>query len=181
MKITLKLAGLALVLMALLYGCGDDKASGPVADNYVFPAGNATLTFSAMSTATLAAPISGLDIAVVLPSGMSVATTSGVSGQIQSAAITPGTALSGTNLAFGSYSASSGKTRLSMATTSSNYRLGEFLRLTCSVAPNTAISLATVKGLNTPVTVTKAVGYDAISKSTVDLTGKLAVSLGAVR
>lgn len=178
-KVTMMI--MAVITAVALYGCGDDNASGPVADNYVFPAGNATLAFSAISTATLAAPISGIDISVVLPSGMSVATTSGVSGQIQSASITPGTALSGTNLAFGSYSASNGKTRLSMATTSNNYRSGEFLRLSCSVAPNTAISLANVKALNNPVTVTKAVGYDAITKSTVDLTGKLAVSLGALR
>jgi hypothetical protein len=172
---------MALLTAAALYGCGDDNASGPLADNYVFPAGGATLTFSAISTATLAAPISGIDITVALPSGMSVATTSGGSGQIQSAAITPGTALTGTNLAFGSYSASSGKARLSMATTSSSYRSGEFLRLSCSVAPNTAISLANVKALNSPVILSKAIGYDPISKSTIDLTSKVAVTLGAVR
>ena len=133
-----------------------------------------------MSTARLAAPVSGIDLSIVLPPGMSVSTTSGVSGQIANASVVPGSSLSaGTNLAFGTYSASNGKTRLSMATPSDSYRSGEFLRLTCAVAPNTAISLASLKALNSPVTVLKAVGYDPVTKSTV--TDALKVTLGAIR
>ncbi len=177
---TLKLVG-ALVTIATLYGCGGgDGGGGPVADSYVFPAGKATLTFTAMSTAHLTAPISGVDFSIKLPTGMSVTTASGGSGQIDSTTVTPGLSLSGTNLAYGSYSASTRKAYLGMATTSSSYRSGEFLRLTCTVAPNTAITLADLKALNSPVTLVKAVGYDTATKSTVVLTGTLKVTLGAV-
>jgi len=166
-----------------LYGCGGgggngNGGAGPGTDSYVFQAGNATLTFSALSTAHLAAPISGIDLFITLPQGMSVATETGRSGQIENASITPGSALVGTNLAFGSYSASNGMVRLSMATTNDNYRSGEFLRLTCIVAPNSAITLGSLKALNVPVSIQKAVGYDPIASSTVILTDSVKVILG---
>ena len=181
MKMNVKWLGAVLVLMAL-YGCGGGgggggDGGGAVDDSYVFPAGKATITFSAMSTATLPAPISGIDVTLTLPTGMSVATTSG---QIETASLTPGSALTGTNLAYGSYSNATGVTILSMVTTSDNYRQGEFLRLTCIVAANTGITLGSLKSTS-PVTVVKAVGYDAATSSTVVLTNKLKVTLGAIR
>jgi hypothetical protein len=171
-----------------LSGCGDSdndglrSSSDPVAinDSYLFPAGKATLVFSVISTTRLDAPVSGIDIAVTLPHGMSVSTTSGVSGQITPAAIASGPQLSGTNLSFGTYSASTGKIRLNMATTSTGYRTGELLRLTCSVAPNTNITLTELKALNSPVVVLKAVGYDPVSKNSVLLNEKLQVTLNAI-
>jgi len=181
MKICIKLTCMALALMAL-YGCGDDGGDGgPVSDNYVFPAGKATLAFSSMSTAQLVAPISGIDLSITLPPGMSVVAASGLSGPIDTTSVTPGSALTGTNLAFGTYSASNGKTRLSMATTSDKYRSGEFLRLTCIVASNTSITLGSLKALNAPVPVLKAVGYDPVAKSTTTLTNSIKVTLGALR
>jgi hypothetical protein len=179
MKMHLRLAGIALALMAL-WSCGDSGGGGAITDSYVFPAGKATIAFTAMSTAHLPASISGIDFAVTLPSGMSVATASGSSGQIATASIAPGSSLSGTNLAFGSYSASSGKTHLSMVTTSDTFRGGEFLRLTCTVAANTNITLGGLKALNTPVTLLEAVGYDPVAKSTVTLTNNVKVTIGVV-
>lgn len=182
MKIFLKPILMALAFTTL-YGCGGDGGSGPapVTDSYVFPAGNATITFTAMSSATLAAPVSGIDFRITLPQGMSVTTAGGASGQIDSTTVTAGSALTGTNLAFGSYSASTRTAHLSMATTSDSYRSGEFLRLSCTVAPSTAITLANLKALNSPVSIVKAVGYDAATQSTVILTGKVNVTIGAVR
>lgn len=178
MKIYLKLIVMAAALTAL-YGCGGgDGGSGQVSDSYVFPSGKATLAFSAISTAQLSAPISGVDFSITLPQGMSVTTVSGSSGQIDSTTVTPGSALTGTNLAFGSYSASTRKAYLGMATTSNGYRSGEFLRLTCIVAPNTSITLGSLKALNAPVTIVKAVGYDPLARSTVTLTNSLKVTMG---
>jgi hypothetical protein len=178
MKMYLKVMGAAVIFMSL-FGCGSGSG-GPAVSDYVFPAGKATLTFTAMSTARLSVPLSGLDMSLTLPHGMS-ATASGASGQIDAASVTAGSALVGTNLAFGSYSASSGKTMLSMATTSGSFRSGEFLRLTCTVAPNTAISLSSLQALNSPVAVLKAVGYDPVTQSTVQLTGKIKVTVDALR
>lgn len=181
MKRTRHLVGIILIAIALA-GCGDDKNDGGTAGGeYVFPAGTATLAFTAMSTAQLSVPVSGIELTLALPAGMGVTTTTGSTGQIVSSTLTPGSALSGTNLAYGNYSASTRKAYLSMATTSSSYRSGEFLRLACTVDTGTSITLSGLRALNTPVTLVRAVGYDALTNSTVDLTGKLAVTLDAVR
>lgn len=182
MRMFQKVTALAVTALAL-YGCGGgggDGGGGTIDDSYVFPAGAATITFSAMSTAQLPASVSGIDLTLTLPQGMSVTTTGGTSGQIATASVVPGSALTGTNLAFGSYSAASRKTHLSMVTTSDSYRQGEFLRLTCTVASNSGITLGSLKS-GSPVTVVKAVGYNSATSSTVVLTGKLKVNLGAVK
>jgi len=170
-----KIALIGLASLALS-GCGS-SSSGPTPDSYVFPAGKATLAFSAISTATLPASISGIDFDITLPPGITVATAGGASGAIETASVQPGAGLSGTNLAFGSYSTSTGKTRLSMATTSGSYRAGEFLRLACTIAPGTAITLGSLKAMNTPVTIVKAVGYDSATQDTVALTGNVKILL----
>jgi len=180
MKTTLKLTPLALACMTL-FGCGGGGGSGAVDDSYLFPAGTATLTFSAMSTATLPTSISGIVFSVKLPQGMNVATTSGGSGQIVTTSVTAGSALTGTNLAYGSYSSSTRTAYLTMATTSSTYRAGEFLRLSCAVDTGSTITLADVKALNSPVSIIEASGFDTVTTSTVNLTDKLAVTLGAIR
>lgn len=177
MNTTLKLT--ALLLVAALYGCGSDGGgSGPVADSYVFPAGTTTLTFTAMSTAKLPASISGIDFTLNLPAGMTV-TPNGATGAIATTTVTPGMALTGTNLAYGSYSASTRKAYLGMATTSASYRSGEFLRLACTVGTGTSITLADLKTLNNPATLVKAVGYDAATDTTIQLTDKVRVTIGA--
>jgi hypothetical protein len=180
MRFTMK-ALVAAVAVMTMYGCGGDGGGGggPVADSYVFPAGKATLVFSAISTAQLPAGISGVDFSITLPLGMGVTTASGGTALIDSASVTSGSALTGTNLAFGSYSASSRKAHLSMATASNTFRSGEFLRLSCNVNPDTSITLGDLKALNAPVTLQKVVGYDPVSKSTVIFTSKVKVTLGA--
>lgn len=180
MKYSFKGIG-AVVAVLAMYGCGGDGGgvSGPLTDSYVFPAGKATLAFSAISTAQLPSGISGIDFSITLPQGMGVTTLSEGTAQIENTSVTAGSALTGTNLAFGGYSASSRNAHLSMVTTSDKYRAGEFLRLTCNVAPNTSITLGDLKALNAPLTVKKAVGYDPVSKSTVILTNKVKVTISA--
>jgi hypothetical protein len=167
-----------IVAAMWLYGCG---GSDTASENYLLPAGKTVLTFSAMSTARLPTAISGIEFTLKLPAGMSVATVSGPSGSIATASVVSGSALGGTNLAFGSYSASTGKSRLSMATSGDSYRSGEFLRLTCDVAANSSITINDLKALNTPVTVLKAVGFDPVSLSTTQLTDRVKVTLGMLR
>jgi len=175
----------AISFFSLLYGCGSgdewQATSQPVTEipgSYRFPAGKSIIAFSAISTARLAASVSALDITLTLPQGMSAVTAGGLSGHVDDASITAGSALTGTNLAFGSYSASSRKLRLSMTTTSTNYRGGEFLRLTCDVAPAVAITLDDLRALNNPVKVVKAIGYDPHTISTLQLTSSVKVTIG---
>lgn len=184
MNKTMMLA-LALLLSATLCGCGSSDGlqhatQSPASDAYVIPVGKSVITFSAYSSATLPVAISAIALSVTLPAGMSVVTT-GVAGQIDTAAVTAGNALTGANLAFGSYSASTRKVRLSMTTPSSNYRYGEFLQLVCDVAAGPAITLGDLRALNNPVSVIKAVGYNQSSQSTVVLTDKLNVIISAAQ
>lgn len=180
MKMYLKLIVIAAALMAL-YGCGGGSSSGEsqVSDSYVFPAGKATLTFSAMSTAQLPTSISGIDFSLVLPTGMDVTTVNGVgvSGGIDS------TTLTGASFVYnvyGNYDSSNRTTTLGMVTTSNTFRSGEFMRLTCTVASNTSISLADLKAANNPVSLIKVVGIDS-SNTTIQLTDKVKVTIGAVK
>jgi hypothetical protein len=178
----LMLLATLLLLSATLSGCGDSN-DGQLAtsDAYVIPAGKSVITFSAYSSATLPVSISAIDLSVSLPAGMSVTTTSGGSGQIETSALTPGSALAGTNLAFGSYSASTRKVRLSMTTTNSGYRSGEFLRLACNVAATPATTLGALRAINNPVPLVKVVGYDSATQSTVVLTGKVTAAINVAR
>jgi hypothetical protein len=179
-----------VALVSTLSACGGGDTAffvTPPSQNtnsnaYVLPKGRSAIAFSAFSTARLAAPISGVELSITLPEGMSVPTSGGTnSGPIETTALVAGTALTGTNLAFGSYSASTRKVRLSMTTTSSSYRQGEFLRLFCDVTGAAPVTLGDLRALNSPVVIKKAVGYDAASQSTVLLTNKLMVTVDAVK
>ena len=173
---------IGIVTMVAIYGCGGSGGSNGSSGSSgtdVFPAGKATLSFTAMSTAKLPASISGIDISLNLPVGMTVGTESGSSGVVSSASIASGSALSRTGLAYGTYSASSNKVHLIMATTSTTFRSGEFLRLTCSVAQNSNITLSNVKALNTPVRIVKAAGVDTMNNS-FELTDKLKITVDAL-
>ena len=165
---------MAAALVAGLSGCGSDEISY-APDNYVIPAGTTTLAFTAISTARLDSAIGGIDMAVVLPAGMSVVTESG-SNRITATAVQPGAALPGTSLAFGRYSSAPvRKARLTMGTVSTTYRSGEFLRLTCTVDQGTSISVADLRTLNNPVELIKAAGGD--TSNSYDLTGKVRLRL----
>ena len=172
-----------LLLVSTLYGCGDSNGwqfdpKSLTTDAYVFPTGKTVISFSAAPTSGLPVPISAVDLTITLPSGMSV-TTSGAAGQLDSATVLPGSALGGTNLAYGSYAEATRTVQLSMATTSSSYNGGEFLKLYCSVPSGAVVTLGNLRTLNAPVVVTKAVGYDPVTQSTVTLTDKVAVTLNA--
>ena len=166
----------ALLLVSTLYGCGGSDNSQFTADASVFPTGRTVISFSAAATSGLPVPISAIDLTITLPSGMSV-TTSGTSGQLDSATVLPGSALVGTNLAEGSYAAATQTVKLSMVTPSSSYSGGEFLKLYCNVPSGVVVTLGNLRALNAPVVVTKAVGYDPVTQSTVTLTDKVAVTL----
>lgn len=180
----LRVGILAALVLVIMSGCGDGGGSGNnggTQGSYTFPEGKSTLAFSALSTAKLPASISGVDLSITLPQGMSVPTNNGLSGPIATDAVQPGTGMIGTNLAFGSYSVSTRKVYLSMVTTSDTFRSGEFLRLVCVVKPNTAITLADLNALNTPVNIKKAVGLDMVTNTTTVFSSSLKVILDPVR
>lgn len=140
-------------------------------------AGSYKLTFSAVSTARLDAPISGVEVAVKLPTGLSVSTTTGTTGQILSTSLTPGSALKSTSLAFGSYSASTNTVYLSMATTQEDYRSGQFLNLLLLVPAHSTVTPNDIYSLNATYPHYKVIGLDTITHNTVTMTDKVKTTL----
>ncbi|MFZ4857755.1 MAG: hypothetical protein ACOYL3_15290 [Desulfuromonadaceae bacterium] len=171
---TILLAGtVALSLSA----CGD---GGGTSTDVLAP-GTYKLTFSAISTARLPAAISGVDVAVKFPVGLSVSTISGGTGQIVSASITPGSAIQTTSLVYGNYSASTRTAYLSMATTQVSYRSGQFMNLLFTVASGTSVTKNDIFLLNATYPKYKVVGFDEVTHSTVTMSGTVKTMLGVER
>lgn len=178
--------------VALLAACGGggggDLIQAPntpgtttttVPSNQVLTPGTYKLTFTAISTARLAAPISGLDMAVRFPAGLSVSTVNGgATGQITSTSITPGSAIQATSLAFGNYSASTRTAYLTMATSQGNYRGGQFMNLLFSVTAGTSVTPNDISALNAIYPNYKVVGLDTVTHSSVTMTGSVKTTLG---
>lgn len=160
---------LGLLAAVTLQGCGG-VAGDP-------PAKKAAIAFAALSTARLDSPISGIDLSFVLPGGMEVATVDGGSGVIESGSVSSGRVLSGTSIAYGTYSASTRRVRLSMGTVSDAYRSGEFLRLTCLLTDDAIVAADALQVLETSLSVLKVAGYDPGTRSTRILTGKVNVTM----
>lgn len=153
-----------------------------ISNSQTLAAGTYKLTFSAISTARLVAPISGIDVAVKLPVGLSVSTvTGGGTGQITSTSITPGSAILATSLAFGNYSASTRTAYLSAATSQESYRGGQFLNLLFTVTSGTSITPNDIYALNVTYPKYKVVGLDTVTHSTVTMTGSVTTTLGVVK
>ena len=182
----LLMCSVALTLSACGGGGGDliekPPATSPITSNtQTLAPGVYKLTFSAISTARLAAPISGIDVVVKFPVGLSVSMVTDGTAQITSTSVTPGSAILATSLAFGSYSASTRTAYLSMATTQETYRSGEFLNLLFTVASGTSVTPNDIYALNTTYPDYKVVGLDTSIHSTVVMTGSVKTTLGVER
>lgn len=172
-----------LMLATLLSACGGAGGDWRIVpqtnpDEQPLAAGVHKLTFSAISTARLDAPISGVEVAVKLPAGLSVSTLTGGTGQITPAAVTQGSALQDTSLAFGNYSASTRTAYLAMSTPQNNYRSGQYLTMQFAVAAGSMVTPNDIYALNATYPMYKVVGLDTINHSSVVLTGKVKTILG---
>ena len=182
-----KMAAL-LLLVPTLYGCGGSGGNWQLEsqsftnDSYLFPSGGtAVISFSAAGTTNLPVPISAIDMTVTLPQGINVTTVSGTSGQLDTTTVVPGSALGGTNLAYGSYTDATRTLQLSMATTSGSYRSGEFLRLYVKVPAGVNVTLGDLRASNSKGVLVKAIGYDPVTQNTVILTSNVVVTINAVQ
>ncbi len=171
--------GILLSFATILAACGgggDGGTAGGGTNQFLTP-GTHKLTFSAISTARLDAPISAIDVAVKFPAGISVSTPTGGTGQITDASITPGSAMLTTSLTFGNYSASTRTAYLSMATTQETLRGGQFVNLLFTVAPGTSIMPEDIYALNATYPKYTVVGIDTVTHSSVTMTGSVKTTL----
>jgi hypothetical protein len=177
----LLMSGVALSLTACGDGGGGGTGGTTIDATKALATGTYKLTFTAISTARLDAPISGIEVAVKLPAGISVATAGGGSGQVAVSSITPGSSILGTELAYGNYSASTRTVYLTLATTQSAFRGGEFLNLLFTAAADTTVSPNDIMALNAVYPHYKVVGLNTATSSTVNMTGKVKTTLGVNR
>ena len=182
----LLLCGTAFSLSAC--GGGSDLYEAtPAAQNnapvssQVLPPGVYKLTFAAISTARLAAPISAIDVAVKLPAGLSVSTVTGGSGQITSTSVTTGSAIQASMLAFGNYSASTRTAYLTMATSQESYRSGQFLNLLFTVTSGASVTPNDIFALNVTYPAYMVVGLDTATHNSVTMTGSVKTTLGVTQ
>lgn len=136
------------------------------------------LTFAAFSTARLAAPISGIDVAVKLPAGLLVHTDSGGTGQVAVTSLTQGSAVFGQSWVLGNYSASTRTAYLSMGSTQDDFRSGQYMNLFFTVAAGTSVTPNDIYALNATYPNYKVIGMDTSAHSTVVLTGSVKTTLG---
>ena len=171
-----------VLLLALCGGCGGETHSAGAAQSGHSPlaAGRHRLTFSACSTARLQAGISGVSLTMRMPAGAAPPTAGEASGTIDPEALSPGLGLQPNALAFGSFSASTGTVRLSVATARDNFRGGEYLELLFTVAPGASVSLAEICALNPELQQYRVVGLDLATHSTVVMSGVVRTTLGMV-
>ena len=174
------LCAVTLALSACGGGGGDliETPTVPVANDKALAPGTYKLAFTAISSARLNAPISGIDIAVKLPAGLSVSTLTGGSGQIVSTSLTSGISIRATTLAYGNYSESTRTAYINMATTQDNYRGGQYINLYFTVAAGTSVTPNSIYALNASYSSYQVVGYDAVTHSSVYLTDKVKTTLG---
>jgi hypothetical protein len=169
-----------------LSACGGDPLieappSPVVSNTSTLTPGAYKLTFSAISTARLVTSISGVEVAVKLPDGLSISTLSGGSGRITPASILTGSDIEAGSLAFGNYSASTRTAYLSMATTQDNYRGGQYLNLLFTVSPGTSVRPDDIFALNLTFPKYKVVGFDVATHSTIVMNSSVKTLMGVER
>lgn len=172
---------------ASLSACGggggdliEKSATTPViSSSQALAPGTYKLTFTAISTAQLVAPISGIYVAVKFPDGISVNTVTGGSGEITGSSFTSGSAVQWSP--YGNYSASTRTAYFNMATAQSSYRGGQYLNLLFNVAPGATVTPNGIFTLNAYYKVVGTIGVGTSGYSSVVMTDSVKTTLGVVR
>ena len=170
-------------MVALLSACGgggdgDWKSVTPATPvpNAALAAGVHRLTFTALSTARLGVPILQIKIAVKYPSGLSVTTTTGGSGEIVPSSALQGNALIGRSYVFGVYSASTRTAYYTMDAVNNDFRGGQYLSVLFNVPTGSTITPNDIYTIAFPEY--RVVGIDSNNaNSEIDLTGKVKTTL----
>lgn len=145
----------------------------------------ATITFSAMSTASLPTAISGVEISAKLPAGVSVFLQPGSANQIGGSALA---SVKPNGFILGSYSSSIRQVTIAVADNAQPPKglgfgnIGDFATLECTFSPSLTLTENSFLGINQTFPDFKATGvFKNMSGTriigTVDLTNKLKPSM----
>ena len=174
MKKLIFYAAIVLGIALQLLGCGSGTPEKPIQQK------TATITFSAISTATLPAAISGIEISANLPQGVAVALEPTTANMISFSSLKN---LKNNSLVSGSYVASSNQVNLILASTPPTIlgfgNTGEFISLVCTFSPDLTLTENNFLSINPTFPDFKATGFitSGGTKTSVDLTSKLRPSM----
>lgn len=176
----------ALLLMPpllLLLACGGGGGSTPTGGTgtpsgpTALSPGAHTLGLSVTMASAAKAPVSGLSLIVQLPPGVTVATTAGDPSPLAGGVLSAGSALTGTVLLSGTYSAATRQAKLFLAHTPTTAWSGQALKLVFTVPSGSTVLETDLQTLNAAPTAFKVVGVDTTSHSTVVLTPQATLTL----
>jgi hypothetical protein len=124
--------------------------------------------------------ISGVDLTLAMPPGVSVAIKGGTTSEIQATSLTAGSAAPGNAVVAGSYLAGPQQVRLGLVDAPSAAWHGEALLLTFTVAASPVVLRGDFQKLNAPPPAITVVGVDSAANSSVLLSDQVTTTLTVV-
>ncbi len=172
------LGGAALAVVLACGGGGGGSSSTPAPSGPTpLAAGVHTLGLSVAMGSGATIPVSGIAVMVQLPPGVTVATGSGDPAAILDAALSAGSAITGTSVLSGSHSATMRQSKLTVVHAPTATWSGEYLRLKVTVPSGTTVYATDFTTLNATPAALKVVGVDTTAHSTVVLTPQATATL----
>lgn len=173
--------GAKLVAVAfglLLAGCGGGGGGGGGSSETPLAAGEYHLVFTlgapAAAGASAATPVNGVDLAVVLPEGVTVAVLADGSHRIPAWALSVGSGVHGTSQLVGRYLADQRQAHLTLAVAPTAAWFGDFAVLTITVpADASVLQSALLQSSAAGLAGCTVLGLDASSHDTATLAGSL--------
>jgi hypothetical protein len=175
-----------LALALLLAGCGGGGGGGATPGETPLAAGDYRLVFSLAPAAgpgpSATSLVNGVDLAVTLPAGVSVATSVDGGNRIASAALSAGTGIQGTSMITGQYLAGQRQAHLSLTVAPTAAWSGDFAVLTVTIpagasVPESALRQSVAAGLGNCT----VLGMDSASHDSATLTGTLTAAMSISR
>lgn len=156
-------------------GCYNKSSSSQAADPGTFSAGTYQLSVQLAPAAGAGVPISGVDLTLALPAGVSIAVSNPATGQIDPAALKAGGAVTGTSVVLGTFLAAQKQVHLTLVAAPTASWGGEAFRVTFQTAGT--ITLKDLQALNSTLPGFRVAGVDTTAHSTVLLTSEVTSSL----
>jgi len=170
------LLGLGLLSMACSGGDNVDQRHAIEPPSQVLVAGQYQLVFSAAAPSTT--PVSGIDLTFSLPTGVTVPVSSDGTGQILATALSPGRAITDTNILSGRFVVGRHQVQLGLALNPGKAWSGECLRLTVVIPAGVQVTeKQLLKTVEESFLNFSAVGFSSTSRSTITLTNDVRTSV----